>query len=87
VLFSVYKTREVRILAAKDWALLRRAIIDELEAINYYEDFMAQMEDQEAVQVLGHINNEEKEHVAELMELLRKQDQAQADVLKKELHL
>lgn len=68
-----------------DCNLIRKAIIDELEAINYYEDFMQRLESPEAVQVMGHISTEEKEHVAELTELLRRLDPTQAAKLEEEM--
>lgn len=69
-----------------DWSLIRKALIDELEAINYYEDFMQRLESPEAIKVMDHINLEEKEHVAELTELLRLLDPGQAEKLQEELH-
>ncbi len=69
-----------------DWMLIRKALIDELEAVNYYEDFMQRLESQEAIKVMDHINLEEKEHVAELTELLRLLDPGQAGKLQEELH-
>lgn len=68
-----------------DCNLIRKALIDELEAINGYEDFMQHLEDRQAIQTMGHINTEEKEHVAELMALLRRLDPAQAQKLEQEL--
>lgn len=72
--------------AINDWSLIRKALIDELEAVNYYEDFMQRLESPDAIKVMGHINLEEKEHVAELTELLRLLDPGQADKLQEELH-
>ena len=65
--------------AVNDWTLVRKALIDELEAVNYYEEYIQRLESPEAIKVLQHINVEEKEHVAELTELLRLLDPTQAD--------
>lgn len=68
-----------------DWAMVRKALIDELEAINYYEDFVQRLESPEAIKLMRHINTEEKEHVAELTELLRLLDPTQAEKLGEEI--
>lgn len=70
---------------SKDLELLRKALIDEQEAINYYEDAIQQLQDGESRKVLSHISEEEKEHSAELLELIRKLDPVQAEKLKAEL--
>lgn len=68
-----------------DWAMVRKALIDELEAINYYEDFLQKLENPEAIKLMRHINAEEKEHVAELTEMLRLLDPTQAEKLGEEI--
>ena len=70
---------------ANDWMMIRKALIDELEAINYYEDFVQRLESPEAIRLMAHINEEEKEHVAELTEMLRLLDPMQAQKLGEEL--
>lgn len=68
-----------------DCAMVRKAIIDELEAVNYYEDFIQRLESPDAIELMQHINDEEKEHIAELTELLRLLDPMQAKKLHDEL--
>ena len=68
-----------------DSSLVRKALIDELEAINYYEDFIQRLESPEARTLMAHISVEEKEHMAELAELLSRLDPAQAQKLDEEL--
>lgn len=68
-----------------DWMMIRKALIDELEAINYYEDFVQRLESPDAIRLMTHINEEEKEHVAELTEMLRLLDPMQAQKLRDEL--
>ncbi|SDE21906.1 ferritin family protein [Sporomusa acidovorans] len=46
-------------------ALLTRALTDELQAINKYQQYMEDAEDPEVQQLFCHIMNEEKEHIAE----------------------
>jgi len=56
---------------------LREDIRGELSAINDYQDHIDLAEDDEVREVLAHIRDEEKEHVAELVRLLRKLDPEQ----------
>ena len=56
---------------------LREDLGGELTAINNYQDHIDLAEDDEVREVLAHVRDEEKEHVAELVRLLRKLDAAQ----------
>ena len=62
-----------------DLALLREDLIGELEAINQYQDHLADMESDEAAKVLEHIVSDEREHVAELMKIISELDPKQAE--------
>ncbi len=62
-----------------DLALLREDLISELEAINQYQDHIADMENDEAAKVLEHIISDEREHVAELMKIIQELDPKQAE--------
>jgi rubrerythrin len=42
------------------------------------------LEDEEAIEVLEHIRDDEKEHVVNLTKLIRKLDPLQAEMFKKE---
>lgn len=68
-----------------DLQMLRADLIAELEAINQYEEHIDALEDEEAVRVLEHILDDEKEHVAALVKLIQMLDPVQAEKFKKEL--
>src|SRR4030042_3361346 len=67
-----------------DLELLREDLIGELQAINQYQDHIDSLEDEEAIHVLEHIRDDEKEHVAELIKLIRQLDEVQAEKFRKE---
>jgi uncharacterized protein len=52
----------------------RQSLIEELEAINRYETRIEDAKDAELKQILEHNGDEEKEHVAILLEWIRKND-------------
>jgi rubrerythrin len=64
--------------------MLREDLVGELNAINQYQDHIESLENQEALRVLEHIRDDEKEHVAELTKLIQKLDATQAAKFKKE---
>ena len=55
----------------------RQSLIEELEAINWYETRIEGVENPELKKILEHNRDEEKEHVAMLMEWIRKNDSEQ----------
>ncbi len=63
---------------------LREDLIGELGAINQYQEHIDETDDEETKKVLGHIRNDEKEHLAELTKLLRKLDETQEEKFQKE---
>ena len=63
--------------------LLREDLVGELQAINQYQRHIDALESEEAKHVLEHIRDDEKEHVAELVKLIQKLDQTQAEKFKK----
>ncbi len=63
---------------------LREDLVGELEAINQYQEHIDETDDEETKKVLGHIRDDEKEHLAELTKLLRKLDEAQEEKFQKE---
>ena len=67
-----------------DPEMLREDLVGELNAINQYQDHIDSLEDQEAIRVLQHIRDDEKEHVAELTKLIQNMDATQAAKFKKE---
>ena len=67
-----------------DLEMLREDLMDELQAINQYQEHIDSLESAEARRVLEHIRDDEKEHVAELTKLIQKLDPTQAEKFKKE---
>jgi len=55
----------------------RQSIIEELEAINWYETRIDETEDKELKKILEHNKAEEKEHFVMLLEWVRKNDKEQ----------
>jgi len=62
----------------------RQSVIEELEAINWYETRIEEAKDEELKKILEHNRNEEKEHAAMLIEWIRKNDSEQEDKTFKE---
>ena len=62
-----------------DLEMLREDLIAELQAINQYQEHIDTLEDEEAIRVLEHIRDDEKEHVAELVKVIRMLDPVQAE--------
>jgi rubrerythrin len=65
-----------------DLDMLREDLVGELQAINQYQVHILSLENEEAATALEHIIEEEKEHVAELLRLIRNLDPVQADKFK-----
>ena len=59
---------------AKNLARARQSLVEELEAINWYEERFQASDDKELKRILAHNRDEEKEHAAMLVEYLRKED-------------
>ena len=68
-----------------DLEMLREDLIGELQAINQYQEHIDILEDEDAISVLEHIRDDEKEHVAELVKMIQRLDAVQAEKFKKEL--
>jgi hypothetical protein len=60
----------------------RQSVIEELEAINWYETRIEEAKDEELKKILEHNMNEEKEHTAMLIEWIRKNDSEQDKTFK-----
>lgn len=63
---------------------LREDLRGELDAINQYQEHIDEIDDEEVKKVLAHIRDDEKEHVAELIKVIRKLDQIQEEKFQKE---
>lgn len=62
------------VLGDNDSSLIRDALVDELEAVSIYQRYSEKVTDPDVKQVLADIRDEEKVHIGELMEVLRKID-------------
>ena len=58
------------------------SLIEELEAINWYQQRVDVTENEELKEILAHNRDEEKEHAAMILEWIRRNDQAMAEELK-----
>ena len=67
-----------------DLEMLREDLIGELQAINQYQQHIESLESEEAVTILEHVIEDEKEHVAELLGIIQKFDPVQAEKLRKQ---
>ena len=68
-----------------DLEILREDLMAELQAINQYQEHIEVLADKDAISVLKHIRDDEKEHVAELFKLIQRLDPIQAEKFKKEI--
>lgn len=68
----------------KDLKNLREDLMGELGAINQYQEHIDETDDEEIKKVLGHVRDDEKEHVAELIKLLQQLDATQKEKFEKE---
>lgn len=59
---------------AKDLARARQSLIEELDAINVYEERLQASNNNELKKILAHNRDEEKEHAAMLIDWLKKND-------------
>ena len=66
----------------EDWAMARQSLIEELDATNKYQMRIDATGDESLNKVLQHNMDEEKEHIAMLVEWLRKNDQTQDKTFK-----
>ena len=64
-------------MSANSQKAIRLALIRELETINHYQELHDLADDADVKQLMLHLMDEEKEHVAELTEILRRLDPEQ----------
>jgi len=67
-----------------DLEMLREDLMAELQAVNQYQEHIETLDDEDAISVLEHIRDDEKEHVAELVKLIQRLDPVQAEKFTKE---
>lgn len=68
----------------QDLKNLREDLKDELLAINNYQAHIDETNEVRIKEVLGHIRDEEKEHMAELVKLIRELDPKENEVFEHE---
>ena len=66
----------------KDLERARQSLIEELEAINWYQERIENAKNPELKKILEHNRDEEKEHAAMLIEWIRKNDSQQDSMFK-----
>ncbi len=59
--------------------MARQSLIEEFQAINWYQERIEYTKDEELKKILSHNRDEEKEHAAMLIEYIRKHDAVQDD--------
>ncbi len=65
---------------SEELAMARQSMIEEFQAINWYQERIDATEDEGLKKVLSHNRDEEKEHAAMLMEWIRANDPVQDKV-------
>jgi rubrerythrin len=80
--YSSEEMDDEQLAVVDDLEMLREDLIGELQAINQYEGHILILDDEEAVTTLGHIIEEKKKHVAELLKLIQNLDPVQAEKFK-----
>ena len=69
-----------------DLMLLRDILAREISTINNYQSLLSQASSPEVATFVSHILEEEKEHVAEALELIKELDPNQAEMIAKGSH-
>ena len=82
---SPEERNDAQLAVIDDLEMLREDLIVELQAINQYHGHVLILENEEAVTTLGHIVEEKKKHVAELLRLIQNLDPIQAEKFKETL--
>jgi len=65
---------------SEDLERARQSLVEELQAINWYQERIDATSDESLKKVLSHNRDEEKEHVAMLVEWIRANDPVQNKV-------
>ena len=72
-----YEDRKVLKEETLDLERARQSLIEELEAINWYQERIEASKNESLKKILAHNRDEEKEHAAMLMEWIREHDPTQ----------
>ena len=78
-----YEKREDLSKKTLDLERARQSLIEEFQAINWYQERIETAKDKSLSKILSHNRDEEKEHAAMLMEWIRKNDPTQDTAFKK----
>ncbi len=62
---------------SQELAMARQSLIEEFQAIDWYQERIDSTEDENLKKILTHNRDEEKEHAAMLMEYIRANDPVQ----------
>lgn len=62
---------------SRNLEMARQSLIEELQAVNWYQERIEYTADEELKKLLAHNRDEEKEHAAMLIEYIRKHDKVQ----------
>ena len=73
-MYNLTSDAEKQTEEAKNLARARQSLIEELDAINVYEERFQASKDEELKRILAHNRDEEKEHAAMLVEYLKEKD-------------
>jgi len=71
---SQHETREKLTEETLDLERARQSLIEEIEAINWYQERIDATGDRSLADILAHNRDEEKEHAAMLIEWIRRHD-------------
>ncbi len=78
-----YEKREELSQKTLDLERARQSLIEELQAINWYQERIDATRDESLDKILKHNRDEEKEHMGMLMEWIRENDPTQDMTFKK----
>ena len=62
---------------SQELGMARQSLVEELQAIDWYQERIDKLEDESLIKILVHNRDEEKEHAAMLMEWIRANDPVQ----------
>ena len=79
---SYHESTDILTKKTKELHRALNSLIEELEAVNWYQQRVDATEDEELKGILSHNRDEEKEHAAMILEWIRRNDDAFAKELK-----
>lgn len=75
MMYNLVSDAEKQDEKAKNLERARQSLVEELEAIDVYEERIQASNDEDLKKILSHNRNEEKEHAAMLVEYIRNNDE------------